>query len=62
MNDFMLHNVLGSAVAGIVSRLFTHPLDTVCHIHPSFIYNQVTLQTKHSSCVSYLLRFELFDI
>ena len=30
MDNAVVHNALGSAAAGIVGRVFTHPLDTVC--------------------------------
>ena len=29
MDNAVVHNALGSAAAGIVGRIFTHPLDTV---------------------------------
>ena len=42
-SSVLLYDVLGSATAGIISRIITHPLDTVCLLFVGMILRYCTL-------------------
>jgi hypothetical protein len=55
----LLHNALGSATAGIISRTFTHPLDTV---RGNVLKIHVVLNQKHHDFVGAVQMMYCVDI